>query len=489
MSFSCLPTEILVKIFNHLSLETLELVEGTCARWSLIVVQNFFQKNILAQEYSIRKNYEHLFSSSEVSPGRTKSLYNKVHHELAENWRTGKFTLSSKKPMPDFNPGSEAHISSIATYKDKIYFGKSGSSVDVVGSEGLDPITVLNSDLSQGPEETRRPCRLCEHGSTLAVLGPNRTKVRIFNTNTDEMVGEIETSLGPIYHIAMSDKLLILLSGWTIFYWKIDSMAPERVRGQFQGSLPDFESDDEFQNWLEAHEVVLNSSWIVTRATRMRVQDEGSMRTSHFLHVRQIYPSGSIGFVLRPESSRLPESVYETTSIALSEGDLLAVGWRVLEQWVMRVFDLKTGESVFNTESTHFLSSVQIPLKWEDDRLFLKIIPVTTSESPVEPSNDEFGVSLGYLDMRSRELVTIPGIVFENSEDLLLINKTQIYRVNTKLERIGPTSDASNMDVNLDLERYALILSEDDDYSPVYSVTLHTYDFWTQQNCEENVDS
>ena len=26
----------------------------------------------------------------------------------------------------------------------------------------------------------------------------------------------------------------------------------------------------------------------------------------------------------------------------------------------MRVFDLKTGESVFNTESTHFLSSVQV---------------------------------------------------------------------------------------------------------------------------------
>ena len=28
----------------------------------------------------VRKNYEHLFSSSEVSPGRTKSLYNKEKH-------------------------------------------------------------------------------------------------------------------------------------------------------------------------------------------------------------------------------------------------------------------------------------------------------------------------------------------------------------------------------------------------------------------------
>ena len=45
-------------------------------------------------------------------------------------------------------------------------------------------------------ELCHRPCKLCQRGSTLAVLGPNRTKVRLFNTNTDEMVGEIETALG-----------------------------------------------------------------------------------------------------------------------------------------------------------------------------------------------------------------------------------------------------------------------------------------------------
>lgn len=105
-------------------------------------------------------------------------------------------------------------------------------------------------------------------------------------------------------------------------------------------------------------------------------------------------------------SSRLPDSVYETTSIALSEEDLLALGLRLQEQvkkllfnsidffnhihviavvkhilfyrfiahcssllsfhillliqWVVRVLDLNTGDCVFNTESTHFLSSVQV---------------------------------------------------------------------------------------------------------------------------------
>ena len=34
---------------------------------------------------------------------------------------------------------------------------------------------------------------MCLHGRTLAVIGPNRDKVRLFNTDTDDMVGEIGT--------------------------------------------------------------------------------------------------------------------------------------------------------------------------------------------------------------------------------------------------------------------------------------------------------
>ena len=58
-----------------------------------------------------------------------------------------------------------------------------------------------------------RPCKVYEHGRTLAVLGPDRTRVLLFNTQTDEMVGVIDTALGSIYHVAISEKLLILLSG------------------------------------------------------------------------------------------------------------------------------------------------------------------------------------------------------------------------------------------------------------------------------------
>ena len=48
-------------------------------------------------------------------------------------------------------------------------------------------------------------------------------------------------------------------------------MHPERVRGEFMGSMLDFEPDDNFENWLEAHEVAVNTNWLVTRASRMRI--------------------------------------------------------------------------------------------------------------------------------------------------------------------------------------------------------------------------
>ena len=58
-----------------------------------------------------------------------------------------------------------------------------------------------------------RPCKVYQHNRTLAVLGPDRTRVLLFNTETDEMVGVIDTALGSIYQVAISEKLLILLSG------------------------------------------------------------------------------------------------------------------------------------------------------------------------------------------------------------------------------------------------------------------------------------
>ena len=48
--------------------------------------------------------------------------------------------------------------------------------------------------------------------------------------------------------------------------------------------------------------------------------------------------------------------------MALSEGkgNLLAVGWRVLEEGVMTIMDLQTGNRIHTLQSHHFLSSIQV---------------------------------------------------------------------------------------------------------------------------------
>ena len=95
--------------------------------------------------------------------------------------------------------------------------------VEVRNEEDMSLITSLNTDQNvAGNTETRRPCRMCQHGKTLAVLCANRRRVRLFNTETDELVGEIETALGgPVYNIAISDKLLVLLSGSSSYHLPI----------------------------------------------------------------------------------------------------------------------------------------------------------------------------------------------------------------------------------------------------------------------------
>jgi len=478
-----LPPELLVKIFEYISLQTLSILEETCIRWSQIIIDNFYKKHLISQDFCTRKHYS-FWDPGKSTSARTKQLFLTLYKELPNNWLQGRYTESPKNLVAEYSAGENGAVNSIVVFKDKIYLGIANGSVDVRDARNLEFLRTINHTPSvEQQSEFMRPCELALHGHTLAVLGADRSRVRLFNTITDEMVGEIATNLGRVYNIAIANKLLVLLSRWTIFYWKIDSMRPETVRGEYIGSMLDFEPDDNFENWLEAHEVAVNSNWLVTRASRMRLLEEGGMRITHFLNVRMVANSGYIGPVVRPSSSRLPDTVYETTCMALSEGsgNLLAVGWRVLEEGVMTIMDLKTGDRIHTIQSHHFLSSIQIPLKWENDKLFLKIIPVrgaTRLDANSEPV-DDFGVSLGFLDLADRRLKVIPGLVFNCSRDLIYLDRTTVYGVSTKLERLdNDSSEESHIDLNIDLESYALLMSEEENYSPVYTASLTVYDFW-----------
>ena len=55
-------------------------------------------------------------------------------------------------------------------------------------------------------EHIPRSCKLAHHNKTLAVNNEARNKVRLYNCDSDEMVGQIETRAGPIYNMTMNNR-------------------------------------------------------------------------------------------------------------------------------------------------------------------------------------------------------------------------------------------------------------------------------------------
>ena len=67
----------------------------------------------------------------------------------------------------------------------------------------------------------------------------------------------------------------------------------------------------------------------------------------------------------------------------------------------------------------------------------MKIIPVRGAQRRDSDSEmDDFGVSLGYLDLSDKKLKVIPGLVFNCSRDLIYLDRSTVYGVSSKLERL-----------------------------------------------------
>ena len=117
----------------------------------------------------------------------------------------------------------------------------------------------------------------------------------LWDADTEKLITELTTpaDLGPqrrIYDLAASTTHIICLASWSLIVWKL----PE----QFSNSLVslhispiilhDFEPVQEFQNWLECHTVEMNSTYVVTLATRIRFPPgNGGSQSESFINVRK----------------------------------------------------------------------------------------------------------------------------------------------------------------------------------------------------------
>jgi len=488
----CIPTEVLENILSYLDLSLLATLSHVCTRWREVITRRHFQPYLLSQEFSVKKQcLASGWSSDSEDAALTRLLFWRVYKQLEEAWSNA--NPSTKETVVGvFSPGdAPSHrVTDMVVFKDKLYLAMEGCIVNVHDINDLKHVDTLEGGEGEGGEHLTRSCQLVLHCNTLAVSSPGRDKVRLYNCQTDEMVGEIETRLGPIYNLAMNDRLLVCLSGWSCLAWRINSSRPETVRGQFQGMIPDFQPSDQFQNWLEIHAAVVNNTWLVTRATRMRTQvGIGDTRSVSFLHVRRVGPDGHIGDPIRPESAAMPENVVEMNSMTLSEDSLLAVlvmvrgdgsVLRGVQQlrYVIQVLDVSTGVMVASLPTESILASVQMPVCWRGEKLFIKIVPKPVGgfySSEEGDEEDEFQISLANWDIKTNQLTNIPAAQVGSSTDLISVELARLVVVSTKFSH----KPLSHLEFDTDLETLAHMEADlNPENGPKFTVKVELYDFW-----------
>ena len=494
-----LPAEVVERVLECLDLASLVRTSQVSSRLREIVARRHYQPFLLSQEWSVLKQLRTAGWDEQCEDvSLLISLFWRVTRGLRTAWAGGS-PSHREKVLGIWIPGdpSSYRVTDMAVYRDKLYLGLETCAVHVYLLDTLDLLHSLEGgEDPPGGGDVTRSCQLVLSQRTLAVSSADRRRVRLYNCDTDEMVGQIETRLGPIYNISINNRLLVCLSGWSCLSWRIDSCRPDIVRGRFQGMFPDFEPSDEFQNWLEIHAAVMNNNFLVTRATRTRVlqQEEpahNGPRAVSFLHVRRLGPDGFIGPVLRPEDTALDQSVVEVNSMTLSDSDLLAVLVMSRQEseaqagvyylrYMIQVMDVTTGTVLAALPTQSILSSVQMPVCWKENKLFVKIVPKPDGGFFSGDAEDEvYQVSVACWDVEEGSLTTVPSVHVSSSSDHINIDQSRLLVVSTKFSHRPFTGFEA--DVNLETVAELEQLnphSTRPEAGPRFTVKATLYDFW-----------
>jgi len=441
-----IPTEVLERILSYLQLETLEVAHRVCSRWAQLINRRHFQPFLASQDYNIVKSLEKEGWSGDVDDDSLiQSSYTKVR-ELERNW-SGVSPRRRVESLGEYSVGdTSAKISCVTEFRDKLYLGRQDSQIEVFSLASLARMYMLESEESQEnlemPGVLSRGCNLVRSSCTLACTTSTRSKVLLYSLETDELVGAISNKLSHVYSLALTDRLLVCLSGWCLLSWRVDTNRPETVRGKFLGMFPDFQPTEEFQNWLEVHSAVINRFWLVTRATRLKNNGEGSVS---FIHCRRIGPDGHLGPVLRPNDTMYPESVVEVTDLKLNDKDLLAS--LVVEQCPGRVAEapmllrhsvqitnLSSGDIIAALSSENLFTSVHVPVCWIEDWLYLKVVPTPFPDDLdiIDAEVDDSCVSLERWNLKSGLKEKNMHTKISSGNDHLILQQSRLTIISSK---------------------------------------------------------
>jgi len=223
---------------------------------------------------------------------------------------------------------------------------------------------------------------------------------------------------------------------------------------------------------------VINSLWLVTRATRIRTN---GTRSLSFVHCRQVGADGHIGPVLRKETAAMPEKVAEVTDMVLNDTNLLATLMVVKpepsseempgagsQQHVIEVTDISSGNIVSSLSSESLFSSVRMPVSWRGDWLFVKVVPKPYSAAEVghQQDNDDFHLSLGRWNVRTDQMENIAYAKVGSCNDLVSVEAARLTVVSTEL-------NVSELEFDIDMEEAFL-----PEIAPKFTTKVEVYNFW-----------
>merc|ERR1719228_3180783 len=147
-------------------------------------------------------------------------------------------------------------------------------------------------------------------------------------------------------------------------------------------------------------------------------------------------------------------------------------------KYVIQVLDVSSGEMVASLPTESILASVQMPVCWFKEKLFIKIVPKPVGgfySSEEGEDEDDYQISLAYWDIRTNKLTSVPGAQVSSSTDLISREEARLVVVSTKFTH----RPLSHVEFDTDLETLAQMEADlNPENGPKFTVKVELYDYW-----------
>ena len=278
-SFLDLPSEVLLKIFNHLRFDDIISIQQVDDRLDKLVVILIWQPHLrflTKNNKSFTQDLEKLGWSNSCSDyDIIKIVWTKLN--CPKRWENEpKVTdelIFLHTPVLD---SGHMKVSNCVIYEDKIFLSMHGGNVH---SRSLEDFSVL-SYLHNKPMEVRTedPVLLCTpmalYGSIVAVSVSSEDRLYLWNAQTENLFTtlRIPSRCSRIYDLRINATHIVCLASWSLIVWTYkskDGFFEEMLEGPvIAHDFYDQPTIGQVNIWFESHNIEMNENYVITHASQ-----------------------------------------------------------------------------------------------------------------------------------------------------------------------------------------------------------------------------